>query len=209
MNEKSDKWQAKVQPGAKNEKLIPVVVQDVRTKDVLMLAYADAAALENTKRSKTAWFYSRSRKKLWKKGGTSGNTMRVRNIQWDCDADAVLYQVEPRGQACHSGADTCFGPKAFSLGTLEKIIASKKGMRGSYTATLLDQPWLLAEKLCEEGAELAESRTKKQTVWEAADVLYFLLVKLAQRNVALVDVVKELARRNASDNKKTRRKAVR
>ncbi len=176
--------------------LMPAVVQDTRSKDVLMLAYADAEALRRTKKTKTAWFYSRSRQRLWKKGRTSGNTMRVRRIRWDCDRDALLYQVEPKGPACHTGQDTCFGPKEFGLQALEQTIASRKGVRDSYTARLLAQPWLLAEKLCEEGSELAECRTRKQTIWEAADVLYFLLAKLTERGVTLDDVVKELDRRN-------------
>ncbi len=179
-----------------NQGLVPVVVQDIRTKDVLMLAYADAAALEKTRTTKKAWFYSRSRKRLWMKGETSGNVMAVRRIRWDCDQDAALYEVEPIGPACHTGRDTCFGPKAFGLETLEKTIASRKGIRGSYTARLLDEPWLLAEKLSEEGAELAECRTKKQVIWEAADVLYFTLVKLVQADVPLEAVMQELKRRN-------------
>lgn len=192
------------QIASKVGKLWPVVVQDAKTKDVLMLAYADREALNRTRKTQWAWFYSRSRKALWKKGATSGNVMRVRKIQWDCDRDALLYQVEPQGPACHTGNETCFGPKAFGLETLQDGLVSKIGVRGSYTARLLEQPWLLAEKLCEEGAELAESRTKRQVAWEAADVLYFLLVKLAERNVALDDVVAELKKR--SQNKEKRRR---
>ena len=177
-----------------NEKLVPVVVQDIAP------GRADAGLRRcrrvETRTTKKAWFFSRSRKALWMKGETSGNTMAVRRIRWDCDRDTALYEVEPKGPACHTGTQTCFGPRRFGLGQLEKIISAKKGAKNSYTATLFDKPWLLAEKLCEEGAELAETRTKKQVIWEAADVLYFTLVKLAERGVTLDDVVEELARRN-------------
>ncbi len=177
-------------------KLLPVVVQDVLSKEVLMLAYANKKALEKTRKTGFAWFFSRSRNKLWKKGGQSGNKMRVRKIRFDCDRDALLYQVDPKGPACHTGRQTCFGPKRFTLETLERRIGKKRGSRNSYTAKLLSQPWLLAEKMAEEGAELCESKTRKQVTWEAADVLYFLLVKLAERNVPFKRVLSELERRS-------------
>lgn len=176
--------------------MVPVVVQDACSKNVLMLAYVNAEALKKTKKTKKAWFYSRSRGRLWKKGETSGNDMLVKSIRWDCDRDALLYQVEPAGPACHTGGQTCFGPRAFGLEQLAKDLAAKKGVPDSYTARLLASPWLLAEKLCEEGAELAESRTRKQVVWEAADVLYFTLAKLAESGVPLKDVIAEMEKRH-------------
>lgn len=179
-------------------KLFPVIVQDAATKDVLMLAYANDEALEKTRATGFAWFYSRSRKKLWKKGEQSRNTMRVKEIRWDCDQDTVLYQVTPAGPACHTGSETCFGDKAFSLASLEKIIQNRKTnpKPDSYTNQVLGDAALLNEKILEEAQELVDARTKDEVVWEAADVLYFTLVKLAQNSVDLQDVVAELERRN-------------
>ncbi|HLD75799.1 MAG TPA: phosphoribosyl-AMP cyclohydrolase [Candidatus Norongarragalinales archaeon] len=176
-------------------KLWPVVVQDAGTKDVLMLAYANEDALKRTRKTKWAWFYSRSRKSLWKKGESSGNTLRVKKITWDCDRDALLYRVFSIGPSCHTGEATCFGPKAFGLELLVQRLAERRNRKDSYTAKLLNQPMLLAQKLAEEGAELGEARTRKQVVWEAADLLYFTFVKLLEKNVPLERVIRELERR--------------
>lgn len=177
--------------------LWPVVVQDSKTKDVLMLAYANAEALARTKKTKAAWFYSRSRKKLWKKGETSGNTMKVEGIAWDCDRDALLYSVVPVGPACHTGKDTCFGKRQFSLQALFNVLEQRrrKPSKKSYTAKLLKNRKLLNEKILEEAEELTKAKTKPEVAWEAADVLYFTLVKLVEKGVPLESVIKELKRR--------------
>ncbi|MBI5036401.1 bifunctional phosphoribosyl-AMP cyclohydrolase/phosphoribosyl-ATP diphosphatase HisIE [Candidatus Micrarchaeota archaeon] len=178
-------------------KLFPVIVQDSRTKDVLMLAYANAEALARTKKTKAAWFYSCSRKKLWKKGETSGNTMKVNRVLWDCDRDALLYMAEPKGVACHTGKQTCFGKREFSLESLFQVLEQrkKKPARNSYTAKLLRDRALLDEKILEEARELTEAKTKQELAWEAADVFYFTLVKLVEKGVSLEDVVRELEKR--------------
>lgn len=88
--------------------LIPTIVQDINTRDVLMLAYSSKESLENTIKTKTAWFYSRSRNELWNKGATSGNFQFIKEIKYDCDEDTILFLVEPVGPACHTGAKTCF-----------------------------------------------------------------------------------------------------
>ncbi len=178
-------------------KLWPVIVQDAGTKDVLMLAYANAEALRKTKTTKYAWFYSRSRKKLWKKGETSGNTMRVKSVSWDCDKDALLYAVEPVGPACHTGGQTCFGPRVFSLEGLFGVLLQRKAAPpiGSYTAKLLEKPAFLNAKIMEEAEELTLAKTKREVAWEAADVLYFTLVILAEKGSSLEDVKTELERR--------------
>jgi len=135
---------------------------------------------------------------LWKKGETSGNTMAVLGIRWDCDRDALLYQVEPKGPACHTGSRTCFGTKAFSLQELHDVIRARKqsGDASSYTARLLKDGALLGEKIREEADELVKARTKSEVAWEAADVMYFTLVRMATAGVTPADVLRELKRRN-------------
>lgn len=178
--------------------LYPVVVQDAATRDVLMLAYADAEALRRTRRTKSTWFYSRSRKRIWNKGATSGNTMRVLDVRWDCDRDALLYLVVPKGPACHTGAANCFGTDAFGIERLDSILGQRKfsGRKKSYTRRLLEDAALLDRKLMEEAFELTAARTNAEVAWEAADVMYFTLVKLRQKGVPLVHVLSELKRRH-------------
>ncbi len=182
-------------------KLKPVIVQDANTKEVLMLAYANDAALQKTRETGNAWYFSRSRKKLWMKGEKSGNTQQVKEILEDCDKDALLYLVEQKGNACHTGKYSCFGAKKqFTLEDLEKIIAQRKKEmpKGSYTAKLLKSENLIYKKLKEECGEVikaAKKEGKKRTIEEAADLLYFLEVLLGKKNISLAEVTKELGKR--------------
>ncbi len=190
--------------------LLPVVVQDAATNEVLMLAWANAEALAATERSGEAHFWSRSRDELWRKGATSGNLMHVVDLASDCDADAILYRVHPAGPACHTGAPTCFteaggrsGADApFDLAVLERVIASRRGAdpAASYTARLLAggarRP---AEKVTEEAGEVAGAAlagTDDELRGEAADLLYHLLVVLATRGISLREVEAVLAERH-------------
>jgi phosphoribosyl-ATP pyrophosphohydrolase/phosphoribosyl-AMP cyclohydrolase len=179
--------------------LVPCVVQDWRTGEVLMLAYMNAEALRRTRETGEMHFYSRSRQELWHKGATSGNTQAVRAIRYDCDGDAVLALVEPAGPACHTGERTCFHrgelePAAphEALPTLERTIAARASARpeGSYTASLLADPARNGAKVEEEAEEVvraAREESEERVAEEAADVLYHLAVLLRGRGLSLAD----------------------
>jgi phosphoribosyl-AMP cyclohydrolase / phosphoribosyl-ATP pyrophosphohydrolase len=202
--------------------LVPVVVQDEASAEVLMLAYANAKALELTHETGEMHFYSRSRDEIWRKGETSGATMTVRQLRYDCDGDAVLAIVAPAGSACHTGERTCFyrevggsaapekdAPPAAgeplrvvheALPALERTLKSRAAERpaGSYTVELLDNPTLIGEKVEEEAEEVvraAREETDERVAEEAADVLYHLAVLLAARGVPQSAVLEELNRR--------------
>lgn len=186
-------------------KLIPVVAQDVRTNNVLMLAYATPEALRRTRKTGRMHYWSRSRGTLWRKGATSGHEQRVVSLHYDCDRDALLARVAQTGPACHRGTYSCFAGRPFPpediLARLEALIArrKRKPARASYTARLLADPRLRRDKLLEEAAELAmaaRGRKKSALVAEAADLMYHLLVLLGAQDVTLDDVRGELERRH-------------
>jgi phosphoribosyl-ATP pyrophosphohydrolase/phosphoribosyl-AMP cyclohydrolase len=179
--------------------LVPVVIQDWRTGEVLTLAYANSEALARTRETGELHLFSRSRNELWHKGATSGNTQKVRALRLDCDGDAVLALVEPTGPACHTGERTCFHngdiePPAphEALPVLERTLAQRQAERpeGSYTVTLLDDQELAGAKVMEEAEEVtraAREESDDRVDNEAADVLYHLLVLLRGRNRSLAD----------------------
>ncbi len=190
--------------------LVPVVVQDRTTGAVLMVAWADEEALRATTETGLAHFHSRSRRALWKKGETSGNTMTVFRILADCDGDTLLFEVDPAGPACHTGSVACFGDEMragfHALEALDAVIADRAAQRpdGSYTARLLAEgvegP---ARKVIEEAAEVVEAARHhaageagdRRVAEEAADLLYHLLVLLAERGVAVSEVIEVLGER--------------
>ena len=184
--------------------LVPCIVQDWRTGEVLTLAYMNEEALERTRATGETHFWSRSRGELWHKGETSGNVQRVRALRFDCDADAVLALVEPAGPACHTGERTCFHngelePAAphEALPALARTVAARAAERpeGSYTARLLADPQLTADKVREEADEVARAasdESDERVGEEAADVLYHLTVLLAERGLTLADAFEEL-----------------
>ena len=176
--------------------LVPVVIQDWRTGEVLTLAYANAEAVRRTRESGQMWLWSRSRRELWHKGATSGNTQAVRALRYDCDGDALLALVEPAGPACHTGERTCFhrGEMAPAphevVPALDRVLAQRAADRpeGSYTAALLADPDRIGAKVREEAEEVARAAREEsgdRVAEEAADVLYHLLVLLRSRDVAL------------------------
>ena len=179
--------------------LVPVVVQDWRTGEVLTLAYANAEAVARTRDTGELHLWSRSRGELWHKGATSGNVQRVRALRLDCDGDAVLALVEPAGPACHTGERTCFHhgelePPAphEALPALERTLADRAAQRpaGSYTVELLDDPRRIGAKVREEAEEVARAAREEaddRVDEEAADVLYHLTVLLHSRGRALAD----------------------
>jgi phosphoribosyl-ATP pyrophosphohydrolase/phosphoribosyl-AMP cyclohydrolase len=180
--------------------LVPCVVQDARTGEVLTLAYMNADALARTRETGETHFWSRSRQELWHKGETSGNVQRVRSLRYDCDLDAVLALVDPAGPACHTGERTCFhnGDPApaphEALPALERTIAARResAPEGSYTAELLADPPRIGEKVREEAGEVAraaESESDERLAEEAADVLYHLAVLLAARGLRVSDAL--------------------
>ncbi len=187
--------------------LIPVVVQDAASGDVLMLAWANAEALACTAESGLAHFWSRSRQSLWRKGETSGNSLRVRELRADCDRDALLLVVDPEGPACHTGARTCFGDAtptaAGMLDELRRVIASRReaAPEASYTARLLAKGLDHSlKKIGEESAEVviaAKGESRERVAEESADLLFHLLVVLEQRGVRPGQVLDELRRRRA------------
>lgn len=199
--------------------LVPVVVEEAGG-GVLMLAYANDEAVEETRRTGYAHFYSRSRKTLWKKGETSGNTLRVREIRVDCDGDALLYVVEPDGPACHTGKRSCFyrtlegaedDRPAPILAELEAVLRSRRDEgpppgRKSYTARLFEEPVakthekvgeeafevvLASEKVASGGGEAA----RKELAWEVADLWFHTMLLLVRHGVPLSAVLGELERR--------------
>jgi phosphoribosyl-AMP cyclohydrolase / phosphoribosyl-ATP pyrophosphohydrolase len=179
--------------------LVPCVVQDWHSGEVLMLAYMNAEALLETRQTGEMHFFSRSRQELWRKGSSSGNTLAVKAIRYDCDADALLALVVPAGPACHTGERTCFhrgqlAPTAphEALPALERTIAQRAGTRpaDSYTATLLRDPAKLGDKVQEEAEEVvraALSESDKRVAEEAADLIYHLAVLLRGRHLTLAN----------------------
>ena len=179
--------------------LVPCVVQDWNTGEVLTVAYMNADALARTRKTGKMHFFSRSRGELWHKGETSGNTQALRAIRYDCDADTLLALVEPAGPACHTGERTCFyrgelEPAAphEALGALERVLAQRARDRpaGSYTVELLSDPPRIGEKVREEAAEVARAaagESDERVAEEAADVLYHLAVLLRSRGRTLAD----------------------
>jgi phosphoribosyl-AMP cyclohydrolase / phosphoribosyl-ATP pyrophosphohydrolase len=197
--------------------LVPVIVQDHLTGEVRMFAFATAEAIQSTRETGRATFFSRSRGELWEKGLTSGNTIRVLRVLVDCDADCVIYSSEPHGNSCHTGAPSCFfqalegaagetleqaaeQPQTL-LSTLESVLEARKQSteKASYTKSLYEAGApRIGAKLREEAGEAAqalESESDERVVSEAADVLYHLMVGLRWRAIPLRRVFAELARR--------------
>ncbi|MDP9411549.1 MAG: bifunctional phosphoribosyl-AMP cyclohydrolase/phosphoribosyl-ATP diphosphatase HisIE [Actinomycetota bacterium] len=185
--------------------LVPVVAQDAATGEVLTLAYANREAVEKTLSSGEAHYYSRSRAELWRKGATSGNTQRVVEVRVDCDGDALLYRVEPRGPACHTGERTCFftvldgsakpSDKVGFGATVERLAGTiaerhREMPEGSYTAGLIRSgPERVAQKVGEEAVEVVVAAlTDERLAEETADLVYHLLVLLEERGVGIESV---------------------
>lgn len=194
--------------------LVPAIVQDARSGEVLMLAWQSREALAQTLATGKATFYSRSRQALWTKGETSGNTQSVQALKTDCDADAVLMRVEPAGPACHTGARSCFfrgvegGTEASpfpgeTLANLERLLEERQKAPppGSYTAKLLANQTTRHKKIGEEATELIIASLggkREEIVGEAADLLFHTMVLLRAHGLGLADVAEVLrARENA------------
>jgi phosphoribosyl-ATP pyrophosphohydrolase/phosphoribosyl-AMP cyclohydrolase len=176
--------------------LLPVIAQDADTGEVLMLGWANREALERTLADGTQWFWSRSRRRLWRKGETSGNTLRLAALDTDCDADTVLARVAPAGPTCHTGARSCFGapPVLAALGDVIRDRRDRPDAAG-HTRRLLGDANLRRKKLGEEAVELAMACAdgdRARITAEAADLLYHVLVACAAEGVGEADILSEL-----------------
>ncbi|MDR1644927.1 MAG: bifunctional phosphoribosyl-AMP cyclohydrolase/phosphoribosyl-ATP diphosphatase HisIE [Tannerellaceae bacterium] len=187
--------------------LVPAVIQDDKTGKVLMLGYMNEEAFEKTKETGKVTFFSRTRKRLWMKGETSGNTLQVTGILLDCDSDTLLLKARPAGPVCHTGDDTCFGESnteddILFLRQLQNLIEQRRQEmpEGSYTTTLfLKGINRMAQKVGEEAVETvieATNGTEEQLVYEAADLMYHLMVLLTAKGLRLEDLCRELQKRH-------------
>lgn len=193
--------------------LVPAVVQDVQSKEVLMLAYMNEASLQKSLESREAWFFSRSRGELWHKGETSGNTQHIVDMRYDCDQDALLVLVEPEGPACHKGNYSCFADSLIVnmdesrtdrfavFNELESLIAKREAERpeGAYTTYLFREGVdKILKKVGEEAAEViiaSKNREHGELKWEVSDLFYHVLVLLREQKLPLDDVLKVLEER--------------
>lgn len=195
--------------------LIPAIVQDAVTKQVLTLAYMNRESLEISIREEKTCFFSRSRQQLWRKGETSGNFQHIVSITADCDGDALTVLVEPEGPACHTGETSCFhNPvwesdtrRAFSYEMLMALIQGRKTEKkeGSYTTYLFEKGLdKILKKVGEECTEViiaAKDQDKKETIYEIADLCYHVMVLMTEAGITLEDVFRELASRHVIDKK--------
>jgi len=187
--------------------LVPAIIQDARTKNVLMLGYMNKEAYDKTVETNKVTFYSRTRKCLWTKGETSGNFLNVVSIQNDCDNDTLLIKVVPEGPVCHTGTDTCWGEKnetnpLLFLTELQDFIEKRheEMPEGSYTTSLFkDGLNRMAQKVGEEALEAvieAVNGTDDRLIYEASDMFYHLIVLLTSKNLRIEDVAEELRKRH-------------
>ncbi|CAH1229730.1 Histidine biosynthesis bifunctional protein HisIE [Paenibacillus allorhizoplanae] len=200
--------------------LVPAIVQDAVSKEVLMLAYMNSESLQRTIQTGDTWFWSRSRNELWNKGATSGHTQKVKALRYDCDADTLLVLVEQVGPACHNGSYTCFtsniavegsveetatttgGDRFAILAELEAVIASRDAERpeGAYTTYLFEKGVdKILKKVGEETAEViiaAKNKDNEELRYEASDLIFHLMVLLRNNKLPLDDIMKELANRH-------------
>ncbi len=195
--------------------LIPAIVVDAKTKEVLTLAYMNAESLEITLKEKKTCFYSRSRQTLWRKGETSGNYQHVVSITADCDKDALVVMVEKEGPACHTGAESCFfnplyineEKHEFSLRGLYELLLERNAERpqGSYTTYLFEKGIdKILKKVGEESTEViiaGKADDKKETIYEIADLAYHVMVLMVQMGITVEEVRDELASRHVIDHK--------
>lgn len=191
----------------KSDGLVPCIVQDAITKNVLMLGYMNADAILKTLETKKMTFYSRSKKRLWMKGEASGNVLTLVDMKLDCDQDTLLVKVNPAGPTCHTGTDTCFNETntEWGLQNLESIIEDRKQnpKKGSYTSDLFSKNInKIAQKVGEEAVELvieAKDQNEELFLGEAADLIFHYLVLLQAKGHSLKDVLSVLKKRHKPD----------
>lgn len=188
-----------------NLKLIPAIIQDHRTLNVLMLGYMNQESIDLTLKTKKIWFYSRSRNKLWQKGETSGNFLNLKQLVYDCDKDAILATAIPDGPTCHNGTYSCFEGLDTNHNFLYQLIniinqRNTDSKKDSYTSNLLhDGIPKIAQKIVEEAGELSIASLgddKKEVIYEFADLLFHMLVLLEKTEINIEEIWSELASRN-------------
>lgn len=181
----------------KTNGLVPTIVQDIDSKQVLMLAYSNQESLNKTFETGLATYYSRSREELWTKGMTSGNTQEFQTAIFDCDQDALLFMVKQKGDACHLDRFSCFGDKEFSVKELYKVLQSRKEKmpENSFTTKLFKDNFLLKRKIMEEAFEVVNFEQGDGLGWEVADLAYFVLTMMVDNGVSLQEIVNNLASR--------------
>jgi len=180
----------------KNKGLIPTVVQDDK-KQVLMLAFSTKESIIEAFKTEKGVYYSRSRKKIWQKGETSGNLQELIKARYDCDKDTLLFTVRQRNNACHSNQYSCFGEKEFCLEDLYETILDRLNnpKKGSYTSKILKDEKLIKEKIKEECNEVLSYKDKENLIWEIADLTYFIISLMVKKSISLADIKNELWRR--------------
>ena len=181
--------------------LVPAIVQDFKSSQVLMLGYMNKEALENTINTNFVHFYSRTKKCLWKKGETSGNVLLLNDIQLDCDRDTLLIKASNKGPTCHLGQYSCFGEEEFNISKLEKIIESRldNPSKESYTSSLFNKGIKeIAKKVTEEAGEVSISAVSNdgRVIEESADLIFHLLVLLKNQDISFENIVSELEKRS-------------
>ena len=198
-----------IYPDFKNNEILPAIVQDEKSKTILMLGYMNEEAYKLTVKGPNVWFYSRSRNRLWEKGEQSKNYLEVKKMLIDCDSDSILILANTKGPTCHTSNYSCFKfldesllKKEFSLETLEDIIQKRKEEKpnNSYTTKLLDEGKnKITQKIGEEATEVivaALAENKLNLIEESADLLYHLLVLLSNENISLSEIILKLDERN-------------
>ncbi len=195
--------------------LIPAIVQDYYTKQVLTLAYMNRESLEISIRERTTCFFSRSRQCLWRKGETSGNRQHIVSIYADCDADSLVIEVKKEGPACHTGEESCFyeplylseALTPFSYHALYEMIQGRKTNKkeGSYTTYLFEKGMdKILKKVGEEATEViiaASKKDREETIYELADLTYHMMVLMAEMGISCSELTEELAKRHVIDHK--------
>ena len=181
----------------KQNGLIPTIVQDIESKQVLMLAYSNKESLKKSLKDGLATYFSRSRQELWTKGLTSGNTQELISAKFDCDQDALLFKVKQKGAACHTGRYSCFEDKEFCINDLYKLLLDRKAKlpENSYTTKLFKNEFYLQRKIMEEAFESVNYEKGDGLEWEASDLAYHMLTFMALHNVTPQDIVSNLASR--------------
>lgn len=181
----------------KQNGLIPTIVQDIETKQVLMLAYSNKDSLKKSLKDGTAAYWSRSRNELWVKGLTSGNTQELISAKFDCDQDALLFKVKQKGNACHTGRYSCFEDREFCVNELYNLLLDRKEKlpEGSYTTKLFKNEFYLKRKVMEEAFESVNFEQGDGLEWEASDLAYHMLTFMALHNVTPQDIINNLASR--------------
>jgi len=181
----------------KQDGLIPTIVQDFDSKQVLMLAYSNPESLRKSFEGGLATYYSRSRKELWTKGMTSGNTQELVSAKFDCDQDTILFKVKQKGPACHLGRFSCFEDKEFCVNDLYNLLLDRKAElpEGSFTTKLFKNEFFLKRKIMEEAFESVNFEQGDGLEWEASDLTYFMLTFMAMHGITPQDIISNLASR--------------